>query len=59
MKGTKIKQLANGSWQATAKIGSIFGSEVNGRCMGIGETKEKALEALEKDRRELSDAIWA
>ncbi len=46
-------------WKATAKIGSIFGSEVEGELVAIGKTKEIALERLAEERRKLHESLWA
>ena len=54
-----IVQLPDGTWKATAPIGSLFGAEVEGECEGVGPTKEAALDALAKDRRQLNDSLWA
>lgn len=59
MGDTKVEQLPDGMWRATAPIGNIFGSEVEGECSGEGPTKEAALDALAKDRKNLSDSLWA
>lgn len=59
MGDTTVRQLPDGTWKATAPIGTIFGSEVEGECSGVGATKEAALEALAKDRRNLNDSLWA
>ena len=32
MGDTTVKQLQDGTWKATAPIGSIFGAEVEGEC---------------------------
>lgn len=53
-----VKQLSDGTWKATCPIGTIFGSPVEGECRGVGATKESALEALAKDRRDLNDSLW-
>lgn len=58
MGDTTIQQLSDGTWKATAPIGSIFGSDVEGECRGIGATKEAALEALAKDRNNLYESLW-
>lgn len=58
MQGTKVQQQADGSWRASAAIGTIFGAEVEGECVGIGATKEEALSALAKERHELSESLW-
>ena len=59
MGDTLQKQLPDGTWKATCPIGTLFGSEVEGECSGTGATKEAALEALAKDRRNLNDSLWA
>lgn len=58
MEGTTVTQSPDGTWRASAKIGTIFGSEVEGECVGVGPTREAALEALDKDRRNLSESLW-
>jgi hypothetical protein len=59
MGDTTVKQLPDGTWKATAPIGTLFGSEVDGECRGTGATKEAALEALKQDRKNLNDSLWA
>lgn len=59
MDETKVEQLPDGTWKASAAIGTIFGAEVEGECSGEGATKEAALEALAKNRKDLSDSLWA
>lgn len=59
MGDTKVEQLPDGTWLATCPIEALFGSEVQGDCRGHGPTKEAALEALAKDRKNLSDSMWA
>jgi hypothetical protein len=59
MGDTQLKNLPDGTWKATCPIGTIFGSEVEGECIGTGATKEAALEALAKDRHNLSELLWA
>ncbi len=59
MGDTHVRQLPDGTWEATAEIGAIFGSDVEGECSGTGPTKEAALEALAKDRKHLHDSLWA
>lgn len=59
MGDTTVKQLADGTWKAVCPIGALFGSEVHGECSGVGPTKEAALEALAKDRKQLNDSLWA
>lgn len=54
-----VKQLQDGTWKATCPIGTLFGSEVEGECSGTGATKEDALAALAKDRKNLNDSLWA
>ena len=58
MGDTTVKQLQDGTWKATAPIGSIFGAEVEGECSGTGPTREAAIEALAKDRKNLNDSLW-
>lgn len=58
MGDTTVKQLADGTWKATCPIGTLFGAEVEGECKGTGATKEEALAALAKDRKNLSDSLW-
>lgn len=58
MGDTTVKQLPDGTWKATAPIGTLFGSEVEGECSGTGATKEAALEAMAKDRKNLNDSLW-
>lgn len=45
-------------WKAVAKIGTIFGSEVEGEISAIGSTKEQALEHLAEERRKLHESLW-
>jgi len=59
MGDTTVRQLPDGTWKATCPIGTLFGSEVEGECHGEGATKEAALEALAKDRKNLNDSLWA
>lgn len=58
MDDTDMQQLPDGRWRAIAKIGTIFGAEVEGECSGIGPTKQAALLALADDRKKLSDSLW-
>lgn len=58
MDETRIEQLSDGSWRASAKIGSIFGAEVEGELNGTGATEEEARQALLKERRNLNDSLW-
>lgn len=46
-------------WKATAQIGSIFGAEVEGQLVGIGKTKEIAVERLQKEQKKLYESLWA
>lgn len=63
MQGTTVEEIHNAHgqhyWKATAQIGTIFGSEVEGELTGFGRTKEAALAALAKERRDLNDSLWA
>lgn len=56
---TKLEKLPDGTWLATCPIGTLFGSDVEGECRGVGSTKEAALEALAKDRKNLNESLWA
>ncbi len=58
MGDTTVKQNQDGTWKATAPIGTIFGSEVDGECCGEGATKEAALASLALDRKRVADALW-
>jgi hypothetical protein len=58
MGDTTLQQLPDGRWKATCPIGTIFGSEVEGECCGVGTTKEAAIEALSQDRKNLNDSLW-
>jgi hypothetical protein len=58
MDGHHVFQLPDGSWKATARIGSIFGSEVDGECSGSGSTREAALAALAEDQKHLNESLW-
>lgn len=46
-------------WTATAKIGSIFGADVEGELTGIGTTREMALARLDEERKKLYESLWA
>lgn len=63
MDGLHVEEIHNAHgqhyWKATAKIGTIFGFEVDGECQGIGRTREEALERLKKDQDNLAESIWA
>jgi hypothetical protein len=59
MGDTNLEQRADGTWRASAPIGSIFGAKVDGECEGIGTTQEAALAALADDRMKLNDSLWA
>lgn len=63
MNGAEVREVSNGlggtCWVATAKIGSIFGAEVEGECRGIGRTREQAIERLKEDQRKLAESLWA
>ena len=50
---------SGGTWIATARIGSIFGAEVEGELRGVGLTREAALAKLEEAQRDLADSLWA
>jgi len=53
-----VRQLEDGSWEAVAPIGSIFGAEVQGECRGAGATEDAARAALKKEQSELYESIW-
>lgn len=63
MREPRVAELPNALggtyWKATAPIGSIFGSEVEGECVGIGATREQALERLAEDEKNLAESLWA
>ena len=59
MGDSRTNQLPDGTWKAPCQIGTILGSEVEGECSGTGATKEAALEALAKNRKNLNDSLWA
>lgn len=58
MEETRIEQLPNGTWKASAEIGTLFGVEVQGELTGLGATKEEALSQLAKERSDLSESMW-
>lgn len=58
MDETRVEQLPDGSWKASAKIGSIFGAEVEGELTGKGATEQDARQALLKERRDLNESLW-
>jgi hypothetical protein len=43
---------------ATARIHSLFGTEVDGECHGIGWTKELALQRLRENFDKLAESLW-
>ena len=59
MEAETIKQLPDGSWLASARIGSIFGAEVEGELNGTGPTREVALSSLKQARKDLNESLWA
>lgn len=60
--GVQIEEIHNAHGQhyfkATAKIGTIFGSEVEGEISAMGSTEEIALLNLAKERKELHESLW-
>jgi hypothetical protein len=58
MEDTKIEQMPDGKWVARAKMGSVFGVEVEGELTGEGDTKEDALAALKKNQDEMYEVLW-
>jgi hypothetical protein len=61
--GVVVEEINNAHgqhyWKATARIGSIFGAEVEGELTGMGPTKEQALERLKEEREKLYESLWA
>lgn len=45
-------------WKAIAQIGTLFGEPVHGELVGIGATKEQALERLDYERKKLHESLW-
>ena len=46
-------------FKATATIGSVFGAEVEGsELIGIGRTRELAMERFERAFREAYESLW-
>ncbi len=43
---------------ATQKIGTIFGSAVEGEIEAIGRTEKEAMERLKVERNKLNDSLW-
>lgn len=64
MKGVELEQIDNPNsrtghfWKATSKIGTIFGSEVEGHLEAYGKTKELAIENLNAERKKLYESLW-
>ena len=46
-------------WKVTQQIESIFGSEVDGQCSGIGRTRKEALNRLQENQAKLYESLWA
>jgi hypothetical protein len=62
MEGVTVIELPNHGkpcFKAVSKIGSLFGSEVEGELTGIGATREQALERLKEERAKLYESMWA
>lgn len=63
MEETEIQEITNAHgqhyWKAVAKIGAIFGAEVEGQITGIGSTREAALARLAEERKKLYESLWA
>jgi len=62
MEGAVLTEVPNHGkpcWKAVAQIGTIFGQEVHGELVGIGNTKEQALERLAEERHKLHESLWA
>lgn len=61
MESVVVTELSNHGkpcFKATARIGTIFGFEVEGECSGIGPTIEIALQRLDEDRKRLYESLW-
>ncbi len=60
--GPVVTEITNAHGQhyfkAVAQIGTIFGSEVDGHCEGIGATREQALQRLKEDQDKLHESLW-
>jgi hypothetical protein len=60
--GATVAEVPDGlggtCWKATAPIGDIFGSPVEGECSGIGRTKDEALARLKQDQQKLYESLW-
>ncbi len=54
----KVEEQADGSWLATCPIGNVFGEEIDGEHTGVGETKEDAILALEKEIVIFDNFMW-
>lgn len=64
MEGIRLEQRTQPDgvtkyWHAEQDIGSIFGSEVEGSCEGMGTTKEAAIEKLKEAVKRLHESLWA
>jgi len=55
---TNVEQLPDGTWLATAPIGCLFGSPVEGECRGTGDTQDAAIAALQADQDRLYESLW-
>ena len=56
--GVQVTEQIDGSWLATCPIGNVFGEEVEGEHTAVGETKEAAISALEKEIVIFDNFMW-
>lgn len=58
-----VEEIHNGHGQhyfkATAKIESVFGSEVSGQVVGIGRNRKQAMDRLNDEITKLAESLWA
>ena len=64
MDNVRTEFICNGMgqryWKATAKIGALFGGDVEGGDLeGIGRTEQEALERLHDATVEFHESMWA
>jgi hypothetical protein len=62
MDGVKVERVENCGgtfyFKATAKIGCIFGQEVDGEITGIGKTEAIAFQRLAEEQKKLYESLW-
>jgi hypothetical protein len=62
--GVTVREITNGHGQhyfeASTTITHLFGQEISGSCpiIGIGATRELAIERLQKELKEFNDSLW-